>query len=79
MSFSYAYTLPPDNHHGSQKLTDEGTTLPTIGGPFGTRGGGHRFSLNRVENQGRLTLWQETVVLGFSGCVVFPTNFETAA
>ena len=57
-------------------MTDKGTTLPPISGPFGARGGWHRPSLDQVENGGQLTLSQETVVLGFLGCVEFPTYFD---
>ena len=43
---------------------------------FGTRGGGYRLSINRVENGRQLTPSQETVKLGFFGCVVFSTILD---
>ena len=57
----------------SEITTDKETTLPTISGLFGTRGGGRRFSLNRVEKSRRLTPSQETVLLRFLGHGLFPT------
>ena len=39
---------------------------------FGTRSGGHRLSLNRVENAGQLTLLQKRVVPAFFGRVEIP-------
>jgi hypothetical protein len=68
--FSYVREAP-------RKRADKETTLPPISGLLGTRGGCHRPSLTRVENIGQLPLSQETVVLGFLGCVEFPTISRT--
>jgi hypothetical protein len=39
-------------HETRQKMTVKEIALPPISGQFGTRGGCHRLSLNRVENGG---------------------------
>ena len=54
------------------------TVLPPISGPFRTRDGNHRLSLNRVANEGHLTQLQKTVDAAFFGHAVIPTFFDTS-
>ena len=56
----------------SHLTTDKETTPPPISGLSGTQGSCHRPSLDQVENIGRLTPSQETVVPEFLGYVEFP-------